>query len=349
MQNKITKSGKLLNKDGELIETGYSTSLIREYARQDIKANCFRIKEWDYYLITDGKCALALTIADNSYMSLTSASWLDFTDAKYKTSSRMKFFTFGKTGLPSTSEYGDVSSHNKKANFVFKNDGKERILKGKYIKFNEKGEDLEFEIKLTEMPQDSMVIVTPFKEDKKAFYYNQKINCMRAQGYAKIGDVTYSFDPKDSLATLDWGRGVWTYDNVWYWGSLSTRLKDGSTFGYNIGYGFGDTSAASENMLFYNGVASKLDQIKFNIPSKDKTQDNEDDYLSEWTFTSNDGRFEMRFVPILDRVDNIDLKVLLSHQHQVFGRLYGYAILDDGKKIELDGEVGFAEKVHNKW
>ena len=72
MQNKITKSGKLLNKDGELIETGYSTSLIREYTRQDIKANCFRIKEWDYYLITDGKCTLALTMAEKAYRCETS-------------------------------------------------------------------------------------------------------------------------------------------------------------------------------------------------------------------------------------------------------------------------------------
>lgn len=64
-----------------------------------------------------------------------------------------------------------------------------------------------------------MVIATPFAEDRQAFYYNQKINCMRASGMVTIGDQTYAFDPADATATLDWGRGVWTYHNTCYWGS----------------------------------------------------------------------------------------------------------------------------------
>ena len=41
---------------------------------------------------------------------------------------------------------------------------------------------------------------------------------------------------------------------------------NGKPFGFNIGYGFGDTSAASENMLFYDGTAHKLDDVTFHIP-----------------------------------------------------------------------------------
>ena len=65
-----------------------------------------------------------------------------------------------------------------------------------------------------------MVICTPF-EKPAHFYYNQKINCMRAEGTVRIGGEEYRFDPKDSFAVLDWGRGVWTYHNTWYWGSAS--------------------------------------------------------------------------------------------------------------------------------
>jgi hypothetical protein len=60
---------------------------------------------------------------------------------------------------------------------------------------------------------------------------------------------------------------------------------DGHSFGFNIGYGFGDTTAASENILFYDGVAHKLDDVKFHIP--------ESGYTDPWKFTSNNGRFEM--------------------------------------------------------
>ena len=65
----------------------------------------------------------------------------------------------------------------------------------------------------------------------------------------QLGEKTYVFDPADSFGVLDWGPGVWTYHNTWYWGSASGQVE-GVPFGWNIGYGFGDTSAASENMLF---------------------------------------------------------------------------------------------------
>ena len=116
-------------------------------------------------------------------------------------------------------------------------------------------------------------------------------------------------------------------------------------FGWNIGYGFGDTSAASENMLFYGGKAHKLSQVCFHIPQRD----GKDDFLSPWRFTSDDGRFEMKFDPILDRAACTDVKLIKSDQHQVFGRFTGAATLDDGRVIQVRDMLGFAEKVENKW
>ena len=126
-----------------------------------------------------------------------------------------------------------------------------------------------------------MVIATPFDKDKH-FYYNQKINCMRAEGAVTYGyhNRTYTFDLADSFAVLDWGRGVWTYKNTWYWGSAS-GLVDGEKFGFNIGYGFGNTSAASENMLFYKGRAHKLSQVTFHIPGDGGKAT--PDYMRPWT------------------------------------------------------------------
>ena len=154
----------------------------------------------------------------------------------------------------------------------------------------------------------------------------------------------YDFEPDSSFAVLDWGRGVWTYHNTWYWGSAS-GLVNGADFGFNIGYGFGDTSAATENMLFYQGKAHKLSKVDFGIPMKDRKED----YLSPWKFTSDDGRFEMNFLPILDRASCTDAKLIKSDQHQVFGRFTGTAVLDDGTRLQIENLMGFAEKVENKW
>jgi hypothetical protein len=205
-----------------------------------------------------------------------------------------------------------------------------------------------------------MVIVTPYQDHPEAFYYNQKINCLKASGKVEFAGRIYDFDRPDAYGVLDWGRGVWTYNNTWYWGSASGNVEmpaecEGSAdgagktvlvpFGWNIGYGFGDTSAATENMLFFGGKAHKHSEVTFNIPQKDR----KDDYMSPWTFTSDDGRFEMDFKPILDRAACTDFKILCSDQHQVFGLYSGKAVLDDGTVVEVKDFLGFAEKVHNKW
>ena len=78
-------------------------------------------------------------------------------------------------------------------------------------------------------------------------------------------------------------------------------------------------------------------------------KDGKEDYLSPWTFSSDDGRFEMRFEPVMDRASRTDLKLICSDQHQVFGRFSGTAVLDDGRKLEIRDLMGFAEKVRNKW
>ena len=143
---------------------------------------------------------------------------------------------------------------------------------------------------------------------------------------------------------MDWGRGVWTYHNTWYWGAGAGKVGD-KEIGFNIGYGFGDTSNASENTVFVNGKAHKLDQVKFNIPIKD----GKDMFMDKWTFSSNDGRFEMEFVPVLDRNSYTSVGVISSDQHQVFGKFSGKMILDNGEVVEIKEFMGFAEKVINYW
>ena len=339
----LLSNGPLLTEQGTLAEAGYATSLVKTYDRRAIRGGAARIKEWDYYLIHNGRYAVALTIADNSYMGMFSASFLDFEARTEKTTSPMFWLPFGKTNFPASSASGDIVKSIKGASGSLTHEDGGRRLKLHLDKFDgEKSFDCD--ILLTDAPRDTMVIATPFAEKATAFYYNQKIIAMRASGSFTIGGVTRKFDPADSFGLLDWGRGVWTYENTWYWGA-GQGVVDGHVVGFNIGYGFGDVTASSENMLFVDGVAHKLDRLTFNIPLKD----GKEDYLSPWTFSSSDGRFETAFTPILDRAAYTNVGPLLSDQHQVFGYMDGTITTDDGSKISLNHFLCFAEKVHNKW
>ena len=57
----------------------------------------------------------------------------------------------------------------------------------------------------------------------------------------------------------------------------------------------------------------------------------------------------MTFEPVLDRAASMSALFVSSDQHQVFGKMTGKAILDDGRFIELKDFMCFAEKVHNRY
>lgn len=340
--HEVTARQPLLDKDGELREPGWARSLLFDYDRVAIKAPGFRIKEWDYYLVMGQGFAGAFTISDDGYIGLQSVSLLVFGEKPWEhTETVLNLLPLGKLKLPSSSAAGVTEYADKRLRMRFAvEDGGARHITCRFEDFHE-GKPFSCDISLAPPPPpgDSMVIATPW-DKKHAFYYNQKINSMRASGWMEYNGARYEFSPAADFGTLDWGRGVWTYDNTWFWGSGNGDL-DGHAFGFNIGYGFGNTKAATENALFYDGRIHKLDDIEFHIP--------ESGYMDPWRFTSSDGRFEMDFVPVLDRAAKLDFKILVSDQHQVFGRMSGRAVLDDGTALEIRDLMCFAEKVHNRY
>ncbi|MGV9746966.1 DUF2804 domain-containing protein [Rhodococcus zopfii] len=348
MQQQRLSPGPLLDDRGRLEQAGWATTEIRTYDRARISASRLRIKEWDYYcLISDpasddaaGPVGLALTVADNGYMGLVGVSWLDLAAGTEVTENKLIPFPLGRMRMPSSADAGDVVVHRGALRVEFRHETRGRRLIVDHPGFDG-GRGLSGELLVQQPADDRMVIATPFPRAPKAFYYNQKVNCLPASGALTVRGVRHEFDAASTFGVLDWGRGVWTYDNTWYWGSAS-GLHRGARFGFNIGYGFGDTTAASENMLFHDGIAHKLDRVHFHRPHGTYAG-------GPWRFTSSDSRFEMDFEPIVDRAADVDALVLRSTQHQVFGRYSGHVLLDDGTRLEIENLLGFAEEVRNRW
>lgn len=344
MQHKITKPSLLLNKCGELVQRGYATSPILDYRREDVaNSRLMRLKEWDYYLIYNEDYGIALTLGKASYLGLISASVIDFTNKSEKTKSVVRILDINFS-MPESSVVGDIYYKDTKVELSFMHVDGARELHAKMKNFDD-GSELELDIVLSQQPRDSMVIATPFRKDRKAFYYNQKIIGMRAFGKARFGDKIIDFQEGYSFGLLDWGRGVWPRNVTWYWGAAQGIVED-SVFGFNLGYGFGNTSAATENMLFYNGIANKLEDVIFKIP---KNAFNQYDYMKPWIINSSDRRLEMTFQPTLERVFFLSAVVISTDQHQVFGEFSGRAVLDDNTVIEFKNLLGFAERVENNW
>ncbi len=344
-QNQIIEPCNLLDDSGLLINPGYAVKPFWQYDRRKIKAGWYRIKEWDYYLILapDKEYGIALTLSDLGYIGFIAVCWFDFKNRSFSQFNHTSILPMGRMKLPPGSDQGISAFENKKIKINIEVSGNQRVISFDVPAFvgNKMEKGLKGTLILYQDPaMDSMVIATSWKENPKAFYYNQKINCMPVEGVITVGEQNYEFSTKTSFGTLDWGRGNWTYKNRWYWGSASGFLN-GESFGWNLGYGFSDRSPASENMVFYKNKAHKLDEIVFHMDTEN--------YVAPWKITSSDNRFEMEFEPIFDRASSTDIKVMKSIQHQVFGYFNGRVILDDGTVLQVKDFLGFNEDVLNWW
>lgn len=176
--------------------------------------------------------------------------------------------TFGGMGLGDGNGEveGEVRVVGKGWRVEFRNYKGERQLLATFTDFRQK-ETLQCDLKLTPTTPHSLTIATPFDKPNH-FYYNTKINLLRLTGTFSLGALTYEFN-ENAYAVLDWGRGVWTYNNTWYWASMSGEYK-GHQIGFNLGYGFGCNKDATENVMYFDEEVYKLDDVIFNIPKNSK-------------------------------------------------------------------------------
>ncbi|NOX60550.1 MAG: DUF2804 domain-containing protein, partial [Chloroflexi bacterium] len=297
----------------------------------------FRVKKWDYYGVTTPEIFFSATIADLGYAGTVFVYLVDFESKTYHEESKTIPLA-GGVKLPRNSTEGESSYLGKKQKLRFWVEENARRVQVAWMGFE--GETLEADITFAHPPDhESTVIVIPI--GKKRFYYNRKINAMPASGYVKVGFRQFRFEPQTALGNLDWGRGVWEYESFWVWASASGRLADGRTVGLNMGYGFGDDRAATENTLLLDGRIHKLGRVDIRY--------NPRDFMSPWWMVSEDGRVNLHFHPILERVARTPLVIIDSEVHQMFGRYQGQVVADDGEVIAIDGLIGWAEEHRALW
>jgi hypothetical protein len=344
-QQEITAPSPLLDPDGRLTCAGWAREPLfdcnleaaRFYPAPFRFLQRFRVKRWDYYGITTPDRFFSVTLADLGYAGQAFVYTLDFITGRYHEET-LTILPGGGIRLPRNSTAGDSRYDNGKVRLAFRVTPEGRHLSVGWPDFD--GQPLAAEIDLRLAPEhESTVVVIPIRGGR--FYYNRKVNCIPAEGWLRIGDARTEIRPETCLGNLDWGRGVWEYRSFWVWASASGFLPDGRTGGLNLGFGFGDTSAATENTLILAGRVHKLGQVDFTYDPAD--------FMRPWRMVSPDGRLDLELVPFLERVAKTNLLLITSEVHQMFGRYRGSIKADDGETIAIDGLIGFAEEHHARW
>ncbi len=344
-QQEITQSGPLLDPEGRLTQAGWSRQPLlncnleaaRFYPPLLHSLQRFRVKRWDYYGLITPTHFYAFTLADLGYAGQVFAYIVDFAARSHHEETLTIPLAHG-ISLPRNSTEGISRYDGKAVRMTFQAETAGRRLSITWPNFG--GADLAAEIFLHLPPtHESLVITIPIHKNR--FYYNRKINCLPAEGWIESGGQRLELRPDTHLGNLDWGRGVWEYKSFWVWASASGFLPDQRCVGLNLGFGFGDTSAATENALILDGRVHKLGRVDFTYDSGN--------FMEPWHMVAPDGRLDLTFTPFLDRTAATNLLIITSEVHQMFGHYRGTAVTDDGQAVKLEGLVGFAEEHRAKW
>lgn len=344
MQREITAPSPLLDRSGALVQVGWARQPYLdcnlEHARfyRWRSLQTLRIKRWDYYGVTTPDFFFSVTLSHVGYLGLVFLYVLDFASGDLVEETLMIPFGRG-IHLARNSDSGDSFFDNGRVRVAFRLEEGKRRVQVDWPTFHH-GQGIAADLALHCPPgHETMVIVIPMRGQR--FYYNRKINCLPTEGWIRRGQRLFDLQPDEALGNMDWGRGVWEYQSFWVWASASAFLDDGRTLGLNMGYGFGDTSAATENALVLNGRIHKLEQIAFDYDPRN--------FMRPWAMQSPDGRLNLEFMPFKERVAKSNLLLLYSEVHQMFGRYSGTLRTDEGEELHICDVIGFAEEHHARW
>ncbi len=338
----ITTPGPLLGPDGRLVRAGWSRhpylDCNLEYAGRQPRAlyRKLRLKRWDYYAVATPGLFFSVTLADIGYVGTVFAYVVDYTGEIREETLVIPLARGIK--LERNADSGKSRFNNGRVRVRFGSTPEERRVRVAWPAFD-RGKGLEADFVLGTGP-DLESVVTATQMEGAQFFYTRKSNCLPAAGHVTWGGREIALTPETSLGTLDWGRGIWPYQTTWHWGSTSTFLPDGRSFGLNIGSGFGD-APAPDNAVIVGGRVHKLDDVHFDYDRGDPMQ--------PWRMTSPDGRLDLAFTPFKIRVARTNMLVVRSEVHQVFGRYNGAAVTDDGERIAVSDVIGFVEEHHARW
>lgn len=338
-QREYTVSTPLLNPDGTLNAKGWARRNVFEYDRRLVSKRWS--KEWEFYLVNNGTYMGLVSIVGVALGGYANVAIVDVKKGKFLESATVYYL-----GRCNMTEKGDApggfSLVKGDAVFSVKNTECSRDI---YFKKGETECSFHMDVPLG---SENITTVFPFKDKPKHFFMTTKQNCLPCEGSYTVGEKTYEFSRKNTFCCMDWGRIAAPREVVWYWGNGSTKIIDERgeehLFGFELTWGIGDESYATETCLFYDGKAHKIDAADVEIfPKPDK-------YMQPWHIVSRDGRFDMTMIPDCDNhTDTKILSLLRMHGHQVFGSWSGKAVLDDGTVLHIENMHAFCEYVENKW
>ena len=171
--------------------------------------------------------------------------------------------------------------------------------------------------------------------------YAQKTAALPVQGRIKSALGDFDLSAIDCFGHHDFSSGYMRRDTFWNWACFSLPPSGKRpALGLNVSWGVNE-SGYSENCLWIGHRCIALSQVQFDY--------DRDNMMNAWHVRSESGDIDLRFEAIGKHSEQLNLFVLATNFHQIFGKFSGTIKVDREETIKVDQIWGFVEHQFSRW
>lgn len=357
-EREITEPVDLCLPNGRILDLASRGWSRRPLHRANLRGRRLRTKKWDYWGILADDVAIAVTYADVGFLGMVDLWWLHHPSGRSGGRSTPVPFARG-VSLPDRFGTEPLRFDGRGVSVDISDDGDGTEIRARWEAADGpfgSGPGGEIEARI-DLPEDleNLHVVIPWTT--RTYQYTAKHQARPARGVLRVGDEEHAFGlPADAdlpaagnrggaaWGVLDVGRGRWPYSTRWNWGGGAGIAVDGETVvGIQLGAKWTEGSGATENGITVNGRLTKIgDEMPWEYDW--------DHPMEPWRVRHPDGSVDLTLTPTHDKYTGTNAGVLKMVVHQVFGRWTGHVTDGEtGRRVEVDGVLGFAEECRARW
>lgn len=310
-----------------------------------------RLKQWHYASVATPRLFLGAVVFDAGFVGVGFAYVVDRKTGHAREWSKMVPLA---RGVEIAANSTDGRSRFAAAGFgeiAFDNEGTSGMRRLRIQLDDAAGKPgLDVDLEMRELADEVEPVIAVGEPEPGRWLYTHKAYGLPAGGTIASGDWRESTTVGEALAGLDWNRGYRLTETYWNWAAAAGRDARGRTIGFTFtshvpvegtGHEAPAHDTANDSAMWLDGRVVDLGGLRFEYDPAE--------ILLPWRIRDERGLVDLEFQPLGERVEDLNLKVIVSQFHQPYGTFRGVLRSPAGEAFSIADVFGVTEQHFARW